>query len=242
MSENSKTITLRPFIEVLAIMAVFFAGRALGLYFDLTFAGSVGVFFVLIVLFVFYRPLDRYGLKIPKSRRQWFALMGLGALIFPVVGVSVNFVVMPFMAKIGLTMPNVEYFNFLVGEPLIFAFYIIVIAWIAAGFGEELFMRGFVMTKIAQGFGNGFVAWSLAVVLQAILFGVLHGYQGAAGMLMTGTVGFIMGVFYLIGGRSLVPVVIAHAAIDTLSLTQIFLSGDGAADDAGHIVRLLTSL
>lgn len=50
-----------------------------------------------------------------------------------------------------------------------------------------------------------------------------HLYQGLGGALMTGAVGVLFGVLYLVMKRNLWPLIIAHGIIDTLTLTQIYL-------------------
>lgn len=237
MSQDSNRLNLRALLDVIFVFAVFLAGREVGRFYELTFAGSLGVFAAIFVIAMFYRPLGRFGIKQPGTPRRFAILCGYGILIAPLMIAIINILVVPIVTNIGLALPTGEYFNFIVGEPLIFIFYIVVVAWIAAGLGEELFIRGFMMTKLADTFGNGVFGWGLALVLQAVVFGLAHAYQGAGGMIITGSVGFFMGIFYLLGGRSLIPVVIAHALIDTISLTQIFLSGGSTGGNAAtHIL------
>lgn len=95
--------------------------------------------------------------------------------------------------------------------------------WLFAAFGEEFFYRGFLMTKIARGLGEGRLAWIFAVILQAVLFGLAHSYQGAVGMVGTGIVGLIYGAVTLAFARSILPAIIAHGAVDTLGFTLLYL-------------------
>ena len=69
--------------------------------------------------------------------------------------------------------------------------------------------------------------WTAALITHAIIFGSMHVYQGLAGMIGTGIIGFIIGLYYLAGGRRLFPVIIAHGIINTIGLTAYYLS-DGA--------------
>jgi len=52
----------------------------------------------------------------------------------------------------------------------------------------------------------------------------MHFYQGAAGMALTGIVGFMLAVAYLAVGRNLWVPIIAHGLIDTVSLVSVYLS------------------
>jgi membrane protease YdiL (CAAX protease family) len=53
----------------------------------------------------------------------------------------------------------------------------------------------------------------------ALAFGVMHmPSQGLYGLVVTGIVGFLMGVLFLFGKRNLLPVVLAHGLINTVSM------------------------
>jgi membrane protease YdiL (CAAX protease family) len=82
----------------------------------------------------------------------------------------------------------------------------------SAGFGEELVFRGYLQERFRVLTGS---AW-LAVLLQAALFGVSHGYQGVDPCLRITVYGLLFGV---VAGwrRSLRPGIIAHAWTDIAS-------------------------
>ncbi len=89
------------------------------------------------------------------------------------------------------------------------------VAWIvvavAAGVCEELVYRGYLLRQLWS--------WSrsllIAILLQAIIFGAAHVYQGWRAAIVTGSYGL---VFALLAGwrRSVIPGMIAHAAIDII--------------------------
>ena len=92
---------------------------------------------------------------------------------------------------------------------------------VSAGICEETIFRGFVMTQ-AQ---NARLHWTIQIVLSAVLFGLAHvGWGGLAGhfdvwpmiasMVATAILGTMLAVTYLAGGRSLMPVIAAHAVTD----------------------------
>ncbi|HEY2070434.1 MAG TPA: type II CAAX endopeptidase family protein [Rhizomicrobium sp.] len=77
-----------------------------------------------------------------------------------------------------------------------------------AGFWEELFYRGFLIwlfTPVLGVIG--------AVALSSALFGIGHAYQGWRGVLMTGVVGLVFAVAYVLT-NSLWWLMLAHALID----------------------------
>ena len=74
---------------------------------------------------------------------------------------------------------------------------------IGAGFGEEFLFRGFLFQRVAMMFGGSKLAWSIACVIQAAAFGLLHAYQGPLGIVLTASIGLINGLVFLAAGRNL---------------------------------------
>ena len=81
---------------------------------------------------------------------------------------------------------------------------------LAAGVGEELAYRGYVIPVLA-----GLVGSPVAIALSSLVFGLLHAYQGALGMVRTATLGWVLAVGFLASG-SLWPPMAAHAILDLL--------------------------
>ena len=89
------------------------------------------------------------------------------------------------------------------------------------GVFEEVFFRRFVMDwALQQGFSTG-----VQIALSAIVFGLAHGCwgyftgkvrAGAAASIATGILGASLGIVYIVGGRSLLPCIAAHVAINLL--------------------------
>ena len=97
--------------------------------------------------------------------------------------------------------------------------------WIAAAIGEELIFRGFLLTKFTNLFGGGRLALVLAVLAQAVWFGAGHVSQGVGGMIMAGAIGAALGTYFLTRGRrALLPLIIAHGLINTVTVTIHFFS------------------
>lgn len=82
---------------------------------------------------------------------------------------------------------------------------------VAAGLGEELAYRGYVIPVLAGLVGS---QWTAAVFSSGI-FGFLHAYQGPIGVIRTGGMGFVLAAVYLLSG-SLWPAILAHVAIDLI--------------------------
>jgi membrane protease YdiL (CAAX protease family) len=94
---------------------------------------------------------------------------------------------------------------------------------ITAGICEELVFRGFLIAALQTATGS----LTLAVALSSGVFGVLHAYQRAAGALRAAALGALLAMPLLQTG-SLLPSMIAHAAIDILAglwLRDVIASG-----------------
>ncbi len=98
---------------------------------------------------------------------------------------------------------------------------LLTIGIIFGGIVEELVFRGFVIGWGMQLFGER--SGLLLAFLSAAAFGAAHLYQGIAGVLSTGLTGLIFGILYLLTGRKLLPVVLAHMTVNFIGISQIYL-------------------
>ena len=85
-----------------------------------------------------------------------------------------------------------------------------------AGVVEELLFRLAIPALLYGAFGNALFALIVAV----LLFGGLHAYQGAGGILTTAVIGTVLTLLYVAMGSILVPIVV-HALIDLRSFVAI---------------------
>jgi membrane protease YdiL (CAAX protease family) len=81
----------------------------------------------------------------------------------------------------------------------------------SAGFGEELTYHGFLLAGLNGWLENG---WYAAVVAN-LAFGVLHGYQGQAGMVRAFAMGFVL-CLPVVAGAGLWPAITAHFLVNAL--------------------------
>ncbi|WP_375548968.1 CPBP family intramembrane glutamic endopeptidase [Oceanicaulis alexandrii] len=103
----------------------------------------------------------------------------------------------------------------------------LAISILAAGLGEELFFRGYMINRLRDGLGSGVVMTALTVLLPAIYFGYGHFYyQGLRGLITTGLIGLSLGLLFLIYKRNLWPLIIAHAGVDCLVFTALYFNLD----------------
>jgi membrane protease YdiL (CAAX protease family) len=98
--------------------------------------------------------------------------------------------------------------------------------YITAAFLEEFLWRGYLIERLVDLPGmQSKLAWAIAVVGSAVIFGLVHYDQGLAGMFKVGAVGLVFGLSYLVVGRNLWPLIIAHGLIDTLDFVGHYFGG-----------------
>lgn len=98
------------------------------------------------------------------------------------------------------------------------------IVWTAAAFGEEMFFRGYLITRLLRVFPGSLSGAILAVAISAVIFGYGHFYyQGWRGAVVTGGIGLAFGTMFLLFKRNLWPLILLHGVIDTLTFTAIFM-------------------
>ncbi len=98
------------------------------------------------------------------------------------------------------------------------------IVWTAAAFGEEMFFRGYLVTRLQSLFQGGLPGAILAVAISALIFGFGHFYyQGWRGAVVTCGIGLAFGTMFLLFKRSLWPLILLHGVIDTLTFTALFM-------------------
>ena len=159
------------------------------------------------------------GLRRPASWR-WTLVLGVA------IGIGYQsfslYVIEPLIARGTGNLPDVSQFAPLIGNKF-FLFISIVISWTLAAFGEELAFRGYLMNRIADLVGSSPMGWAISVTLVSALFGIVHLYQGASGMITIALTGFVLGGLYLASGRNLWLPIIVHGVNDTLGFVLIFL-------------------
>lgn len=98
------------------------------------------------------------------------------------------------------------------------------IVWTSAAFGEEMFFRGFLVTRAMALFRGVPFAAVFAVVIPALLFGLGHFYyQGLRGLVTTAAIGIAFGAAFLLLKRNLWPLVLVHGIVDTINFVVLFL-------------------
>jgi len=94
----------------------------------------------------------------------------------------------------------------------------IICAVIGGGFREEL-ARAFVLTRCERVFGR--VGLVIALLVDSFVFGAGHLYQGTAGAISAGTMGFLMGLLFL-RRRRVADAMVAHAMFDLFGVAVAY--------------------
>jgi membrane protease YdiL (CAAX protease family) len=96
---------------------------------------------------------------------------------------------------------------------------------LTAGVVEELLFRLALPAAIFGVTGSGLVAFAAS----AVVFGLLHVYQGAQGILFSFLLGLVFTALYVLSGTIVLPIVL-HALVDLRSLILIPIALGGAWD------------
>jgi len=144
----------------------------------------------------------------------------LAALLIAIV---VNLVTAPFVQRFVSGSANNSRFANIRGNFVALLGWLAV-AWTLAAFGEEMIFRGYLMNRLADLVGRTRTGWVISLFGSSLIFGLGHGYQGAAGIINTATIGLLLGTLYLVTKRNLWVNIICHGLIDSISLITLYFS------------------
>ena len=97
------------------------------------------------------------------------------------------------------------------------------LVWTFAAFGEEFGYRGYLLNRAADLGNRTTLAYLVAMVYVAVLFGFGHWYKGPAGVVDSTWSGLVIGTAYLLSGRNLWTAVLAHGLSDTVAVVAYAL-------------------
>lgn len=99
----------------------------------------------------------------------------------------------------------------------------LALSWSFAAFGEEIAFRIVMLRSIAASLGDGAAANAIALILQALVFGAIHAYQGATGVVGASASGVIFGALTLAARGAIWPAALAHGANNSIGLLSLYL-------------------
>ncbi|NOX95172.1 MAG: CPBP family intramembrane metalloprotease [Alphaproteobacteria bacterium] len=198
------------------------------------YSGPVSLAIMLVLLFFYLRwrghSFSWVGLVPLKSAKNWLLLLPqilLAMIAMGAIGAGLNFA----GETLGLEFMKPDLaatenrFGDLAGNTSLYLTWLAII-WFA-GPAEELFFRGFMIGQLRDIFGHSRWATALSIIIPAILFGAGHMYyQGLRGLIITGGVAVSLGILFVLYKRNIWPLAAAHAAINSLSFTAMYLQLD----------------
>lgn len=159
-------------------------------------------------------------LGLVRPRRWW-------TVPFWVLGILVTFIaaqalvpqlIAPFF---DIPAPDMSRYDFIRGDALA-AVAMALLLPLTAAIPEEVVYRGFLMRQFTRLYGDGQAGAILAVLSQALVFGCVHFQWGLGGVVMTSIMGIVWGGAYLLCGRNLWIVILAHSAAHIALVLQLY--------------------
>lgn len=165
-----------------------------------------------------HRPLSDLGFRHPT---RWWTVP------FWVIGIVVTFVVVqnlvPVLLQHFIDLPDPDMSRYAnVKGNLTAALTLAIVLPLTASIPEEVIYRGFLIERISRLTGDDRKGWIAAAFVQALLFGLVHFQWGLGGIVMTVIMGLVWGLAYLLCGRNLWVVIIAHSTLHLAFVAQLY--------------------
>jgi uncharacterized protein len=163
------------------------------------------------------------GLRRPE---RWLPTIGLALLVGIGYQLLDIFIIAPLLERLTGEAIDLTQFSSLQGNMLLLIVFLIA-SWTEAAFIEELFFRGYLFNRITDVVGIHRVGLGIALVVNALIFGAAHFYQGVSGVLDTFLAGLVLGLLYLHARRNLWLPILTHGVIDTVGFLLIYFGKYG---------------
>ena len=232
IAKSEKLIAL---IEVLVFAAIAFGLKKIMDPLFWRYAGPVSLISTLVLLSVYMRfrglhwsemgliPLPGIRAKLMVIPKAFLVFLAFVAVVAPILLIS-KALGLTFMTEMPAGIE--ERWGDIEGSLPHYLLWMGIV-WTSAAFGEEMFFRGFLITRLQAAFKGLPMAAVLSVVLPALFFGYGHMYyQGLRGFIMTGAIALAFGTMFLVFKRNLWPIILLHGIIDSLGMTARFMNWD----------------
>lgn len=152
-------------------------------------------------------------------RTSWLRTLGWALAILIAFILAQNMAALV-AAQWSIPAPDYSRYDYLRGNWLAaIAAWLLLIA--TAAIPEELLYRGFLLGRLEELVGAGRAGVFIALIGQALVFGLTHFQWGIGGILMTTLMGLVWGAGYLLAGRNLRAVILAHSLAHLLLVLQL---------------------
>ncbi len=221
-NQPNKVTPINAAIDLALFLAVMFAVRtihidSLGFWGNTLFKtiSTVG----LATFLLYYRKQSWRDLGLAKPN-NYLKMLGITAITLVATIASIMFFEIflrdLFTVNTEAASTSEGRFNEIEGNVTYF-FSIIFFVWIES-FLEELQDRGFSLNRFQALFARIPLSTLFAVLTQAAIFGFRHTYDLSPRSITTGLIGLVFGVVYVLTGRNLWPLIIAHIILNTMSM------------------------
>ncbi|WP_299553064.1 CPBP family intramembrane glutamic endopeptidase [Seonamhaeicola sp.] len=96
--------------------------------------------------------------------------------------------------------------------------------YVASSFGEEVIYRAFLINRISELGLNSRSGKITAVIISALIFGLVHYSWGIVGIVQTAFMGLALGFSYLFLKKKIWVLILAHVYMDTILILQLYFS------------------
>ena len=162
-------------------------------------------------------PLNKYGFG-AKLKLNHIILAIFAILVLRVFAYILN----PVIEELFNSPRNLERFSDVEGSTMSFVL-LLITNWTLAAFGEEFAYRILLMRGLSYVFGDSHKAQISALILQSIMFGFIHAYQGPTGIVGSAFSGLVFGTVVLISRWSIWPAALAHGTNNTIGIISLYL-------------------
>lgn len=161
-------------------------------------------------------PLNRFGFGVrPTLRHLLLAIAAIAVLRLT------DFTLTPWIEGLLGSTRNLERFDEVQGSASALVA-LLFMNWTFAAFGEEFAYRILLMRAISFTLGDSRSALILALLVQALIFGLVHAYQGPVGIVGATISGLIFGAVTIAGRFSIWPSALAHGVNNTIGILAIY--------------------
>lgn len=162
-------------------------------------------------------PMGRlgFGVSIRPSRLLMLAVLAIA--VRQIIALTID----PLLEEAIGTNRDLGRFADIAGSPEALV-RLLLLSWTIAAFGEELAFRIVMMRGLAASFGDSRAAFIVALILQAIIFGLVHLYQGPAGVAGAFVSGLVFGAVTLLARGSIWPAALAHGGNNTIGILALY--------------------
>lgn len=181
-----------------------------------------GFLTVALLLGVRHGSFAEIGFTRPES---WGRTLLLGLSLGVGIQLASSIVLDPLLGRLTGAPVDVSALDGMRGDMAAYVVMLLV-GWIVGGLFEEMLFRGYLQKRLLIHLGSGTAGAVVAALVPAVAFGLAHSYQGLAGMLSTGLLGFVFGLLFAWYRYCLWLPILVHGISNTVGITLIYLDGD----------------